>query len=365
MKRGTNLRRFLSQQKMYMWMLIFVVGFTAVLFGSEALAPDRKALEGEIEQMELTEMVDRIEQQLEAKLPSNPEELAQTLEEASPLAVFFLSFALLGALSMVVGLILTLVVIGLVVARREILRPIVKHISVKWNIWDICKVVILFSFFGYVVNILEAIFTKVGVFGEVISGNLTMAFNTTFLDLLCIFFIGYFVIIEYKEKWASLGLTLKKYLKSTFLGLIGYITILPTMGLILFLVSMLAERIGYRPSPHPLFSIFLKEENMGLVLYYVFLGAIFGPVVEEIFFRGFAYSAIKKRTGPRWAILISAAIFALVHMNIFSFLPVMFLGITMAYLYEKTGSLIPSITLHIIHNSILISFVFLIRGLIA
>lgn len=363
----SHLRSFINEEKLYMWMLVFILGFTAILFGSEPSSPKAKALK-RTKEFELMEMMDQTEAKLKAKIakiPPNKEEFARMLKEESPQFVALGVFASLGTLAIAIGLIFTIIFLGLLLAKRRILRPTIKAIQVKWDIWDVCKVAILFVFFGYIVNILEAIFVRVGILPRGMPESLMMVFNATFLDILALFFICYFVVISHKDRLRSLGLTLSNSLRCSFQGLAGYVTILPALVLLFFLVSIVCDRIGYKPPPHPLVSVFLKEERLSLILYSIILSAIIGPVVEEVFFRGFAYSAIKKKVGAGWAILISSAIFASVHMNLFGFLPVMWLGIAMAYLFEKTGSLIPSITLHIIHNSILICFVLLVRGMIA
>jgi len=358
----SDLRRLVNEQRMYVWMLVFIVAFIALTSCSEMISPREKALE-EARDLKLRQVVKDAEQRLRAKLPSGQEELTRMIEGGNPLIIAFMVFTLLGTLGILVGLILTIIFISFVVSKRKIIRPITGPVEARWGILDVCKVTILIFFFGYVINLLEMMAFWAGVLPKGFPKNLTMVFHITFPDLLCLGFVGYFVVIRYGQRLRALGLTLKSYLKSILFGLVGYVTILPTLCLILFLISIVAAKIGYEPPPHPLVSVFLQEERRGLILYTVFFAAVLGPVVEEIFFRGFAYSAIKKRVGVRWAIVTSAAFFALAHMNIFSFLPVMLLGISMAYLYEKTGSLLPPITLHIIHNSILISIVLLIRGM--
>ena len=85
--------------------------------------------------------------------------------------------------------------------------------------------------------------------------------------------------------------------------------------------------------------------------------------MEEIFFRGFLYTAIKKETNTGQAIFISALLFSFLHAHLVGFLPILILGMFLAYLYEKTGSLVPSITVHVIHNLIMVVFIFLIKGI--
>jgi membrane protease YdiL (CAAX protease family) len=107
----------------------------------------------------------------------------------------------------------------------------------------------------------------------------------------------------------------------------------------------------------------MEEKRSGILLFLTIFVAVFGPIAEEMFFRGFMYSAIKKRLGVLSAALLSAAIFSSLHTNIVGFLPIMTLGVLLAYLYETTGSLVASMTVHIVHNSIMIGFVFFIKEL--
>jgi membrane protease YdiL (CAAX protease family) len=64
-----------------------------------------------------------------------------------------------------------------------------------------------------------------------------------------------------------------------------------------------------------------------------------------------------------WAMALSALFFSFLHTNVIGFVPILMLGIFLAYLREKTGSLIPSITVHVIHNTALASVMFLVREL--
>ena len=86
-----------------------------------------------------------------------------------------------------------------------------------------------------------------------------------------------------------------------------------------------------------------------------------GPFIEEIFFRGFVYGALKHRFGIRKAIFLSALFFSFLHTNPMGFFPILVLGLLLAYLYEKTGSLIPSITVHMLHNGVLLGLLFIVK----
>ncbi|HEY3249001.1 MAG TPA: CPBP family intramembrane glutamic endopeptidase [bacterium] len=74
------------------------------------------------------------------------------------------------------------------------------------------------------------------------------------------------------------------------------------------------------------------------------------PVAEEVFFRGFAYGAMRARWHRTVAVIVSAAFFAAVHLQIIHFLPIFALGVVLAYAYERTGSLLPAVVIHGINN---------------
>ncbi len=72
------------------------------------------------------------------------------------------------------------------------------------------------------------------------------------------------------------------------------------------------------------------------------------PVVEEIFFRGFLYRSLRNRFTVVGAALVSSMLFGFDHTQYpLSVRPVvMFFGVVMCLLYERTGSLLPGIAVH-------------------
>ena len=80
---------------------------------------------------------------------------------------------------------------------------------------------------------------------------------------------------------------------------------------------------------------------------------IFGPIMEEICFRGLVLDGLlKTRCRPWLAILISALLFALLHGLGANFVTALLFGILVGWLYWRTGSIIPGIIIHITNNSL-------------
>lgn len=79
-------------------------------------------------------------------------------------------------------------------------------------------------------------------------------------------------------------------------------------------------------------------------------GAVLGPFVEEVFFRGLLFRAYLQTRGPLLAYSLSAALFALLHLNLPAFAPIFLLGLMLAFLYRRTGSLTPAVLAHAFNN---------------
>ena len=85
-----------------------------------------------------------------------------------------------------------------------------------------------------------------------------------------------------------------------------------------------------------------------------FLGiCIVGPVMEEIIMRRVILKEMEKATKSMWlGIIISSALFAIIHINPIQVVFAMPAGIFLGWLYCKTGSLLVPICIHILNNTI-------------
>jgi uncharacterized protein len=79
------------------------------------------------------------------------------------------------------------------------------------------------------------------------------------------------------------------------------------------------------------------------------------PISEEIFFRGFIFGGFRRRLSFPVAAVLSAAIFGLFHYTgggSEAVIPQLaFLGLALAWVYEETGSIYPTIALHMLNNA--------------
>lgn len=90
----------------------------------------------------------------------------------------------------------------------------------------------------------------------------------------------------------------------------------------------------------------------GANLWVLFLTVgVLTPIAEELFFRGALMGWMMLRRFPRWAvILLPALLFAVMHLNPIGMLQIFFLALLLGYLRWASGSLWPSVGLHICNN---------------
>jgi membrane protease YdiL (CAAX protease family) len=95
-------------------------------------------------------------------------------------------------------------------------------------------------------------------------------------------------------------------------------------------------------------------ESFGAVPIQIVLIVIAAPVSEEICFRGMLFGGLRRRLPRLAAALISALIFGALHAltGISAVPPLIAFGFILALLYEKTGSIVPGIVLHMLNNSV-------------
>ncbi len=96
------------------------------------------------------------------------------------------------------------------------------------------------------------------------------------------------------------------------------------------------------------------------LLYILLIFAVIPAVFEELFFRGFLFTALLRSLSVGRAIVISAVLFGIFHVVAGTlaperFLPSTFMGLILGWACWKTGSVFPGMLLHAVHNGLLVT----------
>ncbi len=161
-----------------------------------------------------------------------------------------------------------------------------------------------------------------------------------------------FLLAAGSEQWL--------WLKTLLISVAGY-------GTVAFLVGPLWQLLlaGLNtPSPkQELVQILQDSPSTELWRAMVIATVIAAPLFEEVLYRGILYIGLRKLIGVPGGAVVSGFVFALIHFNLYSFLPLFALGVILALAYERTRNLLVPIFFHAAFNGLTLLLVY--YGLVA
>jgi uncharacterized protein len=125
--------------------------------------------------------------------------------------------------------------------------------------------------------------------------------------------------------------------------------------LVLFLITLaLIMPIDFLSSLIPMPEYFREmfREVIRNDVFSILAVVVAAPLLEELLFRGVILDGFLKIYTPKSAIVLSAILFGLAHMNPWQFIGAFILGILIGWVYWKTDSLWPCIFIHLVNNGV-------------
>lgn len=137
-------------------------------------------------------------------------------------------------------------------------------------------------------------------------------------------------------------------------GFMGYVANFP----IFISVTLLTQAIlSGLPTPNHVIAEEIQTNNNPWITVVIFLvAAVMAPYLEETTFRGWLFGGLMTRTrNVALSIFVAGATFALIHpQGPIAYPALACIGAMGAYLTYRTGSLVPAMTMHCLHNATLL-----------
>jgi uncharacterized protein len=114
-------------------------------------------------------------------------------------------------------------------------------------------------------------------------------------------------------------------------------------------LSIAVSQIG--PSPEGVKDAMRVASDPRWFLASLLILALLAPMVEELIFRGLLFGWLEGRWGPRVAVAVSTAGFAVAHYEPAHIILVLPLGLLFGWLRWRTDSILPSLFSHMANNS--------------
>ena len=94
----------------------------------------------------------------------------------------------------------------------------------------------------------------------------------------------------------------------------------------------------------------LSEGDFITQLSFYLVVSLCAPLWEELIFRGFLLVSLTRFLPPRWAVVVTALVFALCHFRLETVAPLLLLGLVLGGVYMRTNNLMPPILVHSLWN---------------
>jgi sodium transport system permease protein len=136
-------------------------------------------------------------------------------------------------------------------------------------------------------------------------------------------------------------------------ALLAVLCVPPLAWLTLLILSQFPGLKLLLEEHHPLSGAL--QSNGGLSINYLSVLAVLPALCEELAFRGFILTGLRRRFSPWTAVFLSSFLFALFQMNVFQFVPHFVLGMILALIALRANSVAPSMVFHLVYNLCLIA----------
>ena len=141
---------------------------------------------------------------------------------------------------------------------------------------------------------------------------------------------------------------------------INFFRTLGTGGILLFLAypligfseAMNQRFFGGGSSKQSIVEFFSASRTIKERILIIVFAVAIAPIVEEFVFRFFIYGVLKRYVGCLLGVILSSLLFAAAHAHFPSFVPLFVLGCCFAIAYEWSGSILVSMTMHSLFNSL-------------
>ncbi len=180
------------------------------------------------------------------------------------------------------------------------------------------------------------------------------------IEAAAVIFIVYSAKKYFIDGLYGFGIRLKTIFRDFGFAVAVFISVWPFVMLALSAVVVLGKYFvgpDFNLEKNEGLVVLLEYKQLSLRILMIIFAAVLTPIFEEFVFRGLIQTYFRQTLGygPWQSILLTSAIFSLLHPLMH--LPAIFiLSAAMGYAYEKSGSILRSIFVHLLFNGTTIAF---------
>ena len=164
-----------------------------------------------------------------------------------------------------------------------------------------------------------------------------------------------FAILRRKLSLNDLGLfkTSPGWLKKAALAAVAMIPVIS-------IVATSIQKILGMPIHNPQLEFLVPEDfsylSAGVML---IVAGLIVPLAEELYFRGVLYQALRNQFGVWAGVIASSLVFGFLHGDVSIAGATFVMGLVLAFFFERSGSIWPSVLIHALNNSLKLTVIFI------
>jgi hypothetical protein len=278
--------------------------------------------------------------------------------------------ALAGAI--LLGVILCVVVVAVRIARHvqasdqsERPEPAFERppdAVANWGLWDALKLAFVYILLFGLANSIRDVGHEFGLVNPLVAGSGINAFLAThsLVSLLTVYVAFWIIRTRGQDPHRALGLGWNGFGSQLAAGVVLFGASIPIFVAVSRGWTELLQRLPGKDlsAPQDMVVRFATTGSLAEAVQIFAAAGLVAPVMEEVFFRGMLYGAVRGRVRRWLAITFASVCFGAVHMPALSAaVPMCFLGGVLCYVYERTGRIGVPILLHALYNVVQLSLI--------
>jgi hypothetical protein len=285
--------------------------------------------------------------------------------EIDPMRIARLEQELAGRSALLVWIYGTIIVLGLIVDaallvywRARGMRWDERIRRLLWRPWSGREVLLLVGFLGILqLTALHSgrAISSLGRLMEWREESLVLIVETFILHVAGLAMVAA-LVRRNRVSWKSaFGMDLARLPVCAVRGAVFLLAAMPPLLFYTLIYHLALQLFGVDVNPQDVLFAISEETSWFIRILFVALAAVLAPAFEEILFRGILLPVLSQRLRAGSAIAIVSCLFALLHWNVASFVPLFALSVSFCLAYIYTGSLFVPVFMHSLFNLITVS----------
>jgi len=229
--------------------------------------------------------------------------------------------------------------------------------TIPWNLLDIFIVIFLELLAFFILKPILSMLTPL----DPVHYSIFTLFAYLLQTFVSLGIIYLFTFNKYKIKLKDLGFVSIPWVKTlVYVFFLWLLTTILLTSLDQFFLQIWGQSVnGFLPQDDhvPLFG-----DNVFGHFSLIFSAFIIAPISEEIMFRGFIMQGLFKYFSPLISILLTALIFAGLHFEFSSIIPLFMIGSVLGWIFYKKKSIYACLLFHAINNGIALIAEFIMKN---